>query len=65
VSGIFWAWFYTFTAFAIALVVMARASHLFNEFEGAKSIQAAMQAVGICAVVATTLSLVILSASNG
>ena len=59
------AWLYTSTALAVALVVMARASHFFSEFEGVAPLQTAMQTVGICAVVITALSLVILSVSNG
>ena len=59
----FMAWLCTSTALAVALIVMARASHLFGEYEGAGPIQTAMQAVGICAVVITALSLVILYTS--
>jgi hypothetical protein len=57
-------WLCTSTALAVALVVMGRASHLFGEFEGVGPLQASMQAVGICAVVVSALSLVILSVPN-
>lgn len=59
------AWLCTSAALAVALIVMARASHLFGEFEGVGPLQAPMQAVGIFAVAVSALSLVILSMSSG
>lgn len=56
--------FYTSVALVVALVVMARASHLFAEFEGVGPVQATVKAVGVCAVVLTATSLAILSASH-
>ncbi|MGC2826019.1 MAG: hypothetical protein WA322_17555 [Pseudolabrys sp.] len=59
------AWLCTSTALVVAMIVMARALHHFSELGGTGPVQAATQAVGVCAIVVTALSLAILSVPNG
>ena len=59
------AWLCTATALVVAMIVMARALHHFSELGGTGPVQVATQAVGVCAIVVTALSLAILSVPNG
>jgi uncharacterized membrane protein YidH (DUF202 family) len=59
------AWLCTSTALVVAMIVMARALHHFSELGSTGPVEAATQAVGVCAILVTALSLAILSVPNG
>lgn len=59
------AWLSASTALVVAMIVMARALHHFSELGVTGPLQAATQAVGVCAIAVTALSLAILSVPNG